>query len=77
MKAIGFPQNPSDVSKLYDIVNLFVTGSKVAHNTISNINWLSHHEIECGGVYYDCADPQLSTFTSYILQPQVQFHMMF
>lgn len=66
MKAIGFPQNPSDVSKLYDIVNLFVVGSKANHNTINNINWLINHEIEYKGMYYAAADPQLSTFTSYL-----------
>lgn len=66
MKAIGFPQNPSDVSKLYDIVNLFVVGSETNIKTISNINWLSQHEIEWRGTYYSCADSQLSTFISYL-----------
>lgn len=70
MKAIGFPQNPSDVSKLYGIVSLFVVGSTTNTNTISNINWLSQHEIECNGTYYDCVDPQLSTFISYLTSAQ-------
>lgn len=66
MKAIGFPQNPSDVSKLYDIVNLFVVGSRANINTIKNINWLSQNEIEYKGSYYPAADSRLSTFIRYL-----------
>lgn len=69
MKAIGYPQNPSDISKLYDIANLFVTGSAANTSTIANIRWLSNQQLDYRGAYYDATDPNLSSYISYLTSP--------
>lgn len=66
MKAIGFPQNPSDIAKLYDIANLFVQNSNTNCRTIANINWLCNQQLEYKGTYYDAADTNLSSYNTYL-----------
>ncbi|MBQ0069079.1 MAG: hypothetical protein KBT09_04920 [Bacteroidales bacterium] len=60
MKAIGFPQNASQITNLYNIACLFVAGSKVNRNVCMNIDWLCDHQLEYNGTYYDAADSCLS-----------------
>lgn len=70
MKAIGFPQNPSDVYKLYDIASLFVVGSNTNIRTVNIINWLCNQELEYSGAYYNAADSNLKAYTKYLTSPQ-------
>lgn len=59
MKAIGFPQNASQISHLHRIASLFVAGSATNREVSANIDWLCNHQLEYNGTFYDAADQSL------------------
>ena len=66
MKAIGFPQNASQLTNLHKIACLFVAGSTVNRNVRANIDWLCDHQLVYNGTYYEAADSGLSNLKRHL-----------